>query len=63
MKQEDSERILCLCLNITTRDIRRAVGAGARTFSEVQRITRCAKSCGMCAGAVKEELVRLLAEQ
>lgn len=60
MKQTDSGRILCLCLNVTSGDIRRAVDAGAKTFPEVQQRTRCAKSCGMCADAVKAELERLL---
>lgn len=64
-KMEQSNKdgcVLCLCLNVTSGSIRRAVEAGARTFSEVQQYTHCAKSCGMCADGIKAELTRLLAE-
>ena len=48
--------ILCLCLNITRSDLQWAVEQGAATYEQVQQLTRCGTSCGMCQGNIRAEL-------
>ena len=59
---KDEGPILCLCLNVSLGDVEQAVRQGARTFQEVQQLTRCGRSCGMCSQAIQQSLDYLLQE-
>ena len=59
---KDGGPILCLCLNVSLGDVEQAVRQGARTFQEVQQLTRCGRSCGMCSQTIQQVLERLLQE-
>ena len=55
IKKEEA-RLVCQCLNITDREIERAVLEGARTFYELQERTKIGTVCGQC----QDEAKRLL---
>jgi bacterioferritin-associated ferredoxin len=46
--------IVCHCAVVTSGDIADAVDAGARTVSEVCRLTGAAQSCGTCVFSVRQ---------
>lgn len=47
------DKMACACKGVTYRMIIMAVEKGARTFEEVQSLTRCATGCRRC-----EEFIR-----
>jgi nitrogen fixation NifU-like protein len=55
---EEKARIVCQCMNVTDKDIIRAVADGARTFEELQFRTKISTVCGQC----REEAEKLLHE-
>ena len=63
MSVRDGGYTLCLCLNVSYDDIKRAVARGAGTFEEIQQMTGFGKSCSMCTAAIKMELDTLLRRQ
>lgn len=57
-------RRICLCRGVTEEMIHNAVDRdGARTFEEVQKITRCSTGCGSCEGRVRDLLKQYLEEK
>ena len=54
--QEETARIICQCMNITDHEIEHAVLEGARTFYELQEMTKIGTVCGQC----REEASKLL---
>jgi len=58
----DDERYVCRCEEVTEKEIREAVRAGARTVTEVKRWTRA--GMGICQGRSCKRLVeRILSEE
>jgi len=58
----DDERYVCRCEEVTEKEIREAIRAGARTVTEVKRWTRA--GMGICQGRSCKRLVeRLLSEE
>lgn len=55
IKKEEA-RIVCNCLNITDHEIEEAVLEGARSFYELQEMTKIGTVCGEC----EEEATRLV---
>ncbi|MCP4754995.1 MAG: iron-sulfur cluster assembly scaffold protein [Proteobacteria bacterium] len=55
---KEEAKIVCECLEITDHEIEEAVLEGARTFHELQEMTKLGTSCGEC----REEASRLLHE-
>ena len=56
--QEEEARVVCQCMGVTDQDIEHAVLEGARTFYELQEMTKVGTGCGGC----KEEVTKLLEE-
>jgi nitrogen fixation NifU-like protein len=54
--RKEEERVVCKCMNITDQEIEHAVLEGARTFYELQEMTKVGTGCGEC----KDEVTRLL---
>jgi len=54
--QREEERIVCKCMNITDQEIEHAVLDGARTFYDLQEMSKVGTGCGEC----KEEVTQLL---
>lgn len=48
--------IVCLCNNISDREIRQAVDSGLRTMAELKRDLGVATCCGQCHACAKEVL-------
>jgi nitrogen fixation NifU-like protein len=55
VKKED-ERVVCKCMNVTDQEIEHAVLEGARTFYELQEMTKVGTGCGEC----EQEVTQLL---
>lgn len=56
--KKEKARIVCQCMNVTDKEIERAVLDGAKTLYELQEKTKLGTVCGQC----KEEATRLLDE-
>ena len=51
---KEEARIVCNCMNITDHEIEEAVLEGARTFYEVQEMTKAGTVCGECKDDITE---------
>ncbi len=59
---DDGERYICRCEEVTEKEIRDAIRAGAHTVKEIKRWTR--SGMGICQGRTCRRLVeRILAEE
>lgn len=59
---DDEERYICRCEEVTEQEIRDAIRAGAHTVKEIKRWTR--SGMGICQGRTCRRLVeRILAEE
>ena len=54
--KKEEERVVCKCMNITDQEIEHAVLEGARTFYELQEMTKVGTGCGEC----EQEVTQLL---
>ena len=54
--KKEEEWVVCKCMNITDQEIEHAVLEGARTFYELQEMTKVGTGCGECEQEVKELL-------
>jgi len=54
--KKEEERVVCKCMNITDQEIEHAVLEGAKTFYELQEMTKVGTGCGEC----EEEVTQLL---
>ena len=43
-----SKRLVCLCNMVTEKEIHVALTKGARTTSDIQKMTQAGTSCGRC---------------
>jgi len=56
--EQEKAVIVCQCMNVTDKDIERAVKEGARTYLDLQNKTKIGTVCGQC----KEKTLELLEE-
>jgi NAD(P)H-nitrite reductase large subunit len=56
----DNEKVVCGCHKVTVGDLNRAVKNGAKSFEEVQAITKVGTGCGNCVEGNKELVNELL---
>ena len=54
--EEEEATIICQCMNVTDKEIEKAVKDGARTYEDLQNKTKAGTVCGQC----KEESEELL---
>ena len=54
--KKEEELVVCKCMNITDQEIEHAVLEGARTFYELQEMTKVGTGCGEC----EQEVTQLL---
>ncbi len=57
------DKMACACKGVTYRMIIMAVEKGARTFEEVQSLTRCATGCRRCEEFIRHFIAELIAEK
>jgi bacterioferritin-associated ferredoxin len=58
-----SKRLVCICNMVTEKEIHAALMKGARSTSEIQKLTRAGTSCGRCLpwiDSIVEEFVTSL---
>lgn len=56
----DENQIVCGCFKVTAGDIVKAVRNGAKSFEEVQKITKVGTGCGNCVESNKALVAMLL---
>lgn len=44
----DNDKVVCGCINVTVKDIKDAIANGAKSFEEVQEVTKVGTGCGQC---------------
>lgn len=54
--------VVCVCHNVTVREIRKAISDGAKTFEEVQQATGCSRGCAMCMESIRNLVQQFLIE-
>lgn len=62
-KKINENQIVCGCLRVTVQDLVKAVKNGAKSFEEVQAITKVGTGCGKCVESNKALVAQLLARQ
>jgi bacterioferritin-associated ferredoxin len=60
VNQEGASMIVCVCNNISDREIRQAVDLGLSTMAELRQDLGVATCCGKCASCAKQVLVQHL---
>jgi bacterioferritin-associated ferredoxin len=50
--------IICVCQNVSERDIARAVASGCRSFAALQEKLEVGTCCGSCECAARETLAQ-----
>jgi bacterioferritin-associated ferredoxin len=54
--EKETAQLVCQCMNVTDADIEHAVLDGARTYYELQEMTKIGTVCGQC----KDRSIKLL---
>ncbi|UYZ37822.1 (2Fe-2S)-binding protein [Clostridium beijerinckii] len=60
-KKIDENQLVCGCFKVTVQDLANAIKNGAKSFEEVQAITKVGTGCGNCVESNKELVKQLLA--
>lgn len=63
LKGEDkivNNKLVCGCFNVTEQHIKDAINNGAKSFEEVQKITKIGTGCGGCIASGQELVNELL---
>ena len=58
----DENPIVCGCFKVTVQDLNNAIKNGAKSFEEVQAITKVGTGCGNCVESNKVLVAQLLAK-
>ena len=56
----DNNKVVCGCYNVTVQDLNNAVKNGAKSFEEVQAITKVGTGCGHCVKGNNELVNELI---
>ena len=56
----DNDKLVCECINVTVKDLKDAIENGAKSFEEVQAITKVGTGCGKCVDSIKVLVDELL---
>ena len=54
--EKEKAVVVCQCMNVTDKDIERAVKEGAKTYLDLQNKTKIGTVCGQCKGKTLELL-------
>lgn len=58
----DENKVVCGCFNVTVSDLAKAIQNGAKSFEEVQAVTKVGTGCGNCVDSNKALVAQLLAK-
>lgn len=56
----DNSTVVCGCMKVTVKDIKDAIKSGAKSFEDVQEITKVSTGCGNCKESVQALVKDLL---
>jgi bacterioferritin-associated ferredoxin len=56
----DNDKVVCSCINVKVQDLKDAIDNGAKSFEEVQEVTKVGTGCGKCKDSVKVLVDELL---
>jgi bacterioferritin-associated ferredoxin len=56
----DNDKVVCGCINVTVKDLKDAIENGAKSFEDVQSVTKVGTGCGNCVDGVKVLVDELL---
>ncbi|OOM10376.1 (2Fe-2S)-binding protein [Clostridium saccharobutylicum] len=59
-KKINENQIVCGCFKVTVQDLANAIKNGAKSFEEVQAITKVGTGCGHCVESNKQLVKQLL---
>jgi NAD(P)H-nitrite reductase len=59
-KKIKENQIICGCMNVTVQDMINAIKKGARSFEEVQAVTKVGTGCGNCVESNKALFAHLI---
>lgn len=59
-KKIDENQVVCGCFNVKVQDFIKAIKNGARSFEEVQAVTKAGTGCGGCVESNKALVAQLL---
>ncbi|MFT8313815.1 MAG: (2Fe-2S)-binding protein [Clostridium sp.] len=60
-KKIDENQVVCGCFKVTVQDLANAIKNGAKSFEEVQAVTKVGTGCGKCVESNKVLVNQLLA--
>ena len=60
-KKIDENQVVCGCFKVTVQDLANAIKNGAKSFEEVQAVTKVGTGCGNCVESNKVLVAQLLA--
>jgi len=60
--REVNGKVVCGCFKVTEQDLKNAIKNGAKSFEEVQAVTKVGTGCGKCVDSVKSIVEELLAK-
>jgi len=49
-------KLVCQCMNVTDKEIKQAIKNGAKTYADIQAMTKAGTVCGQCADDIKSFL-------
>jgi len=61
-KKIDENQVVCGCFKVTVQDLVKAIKNGAKSFEEVQAVTKVGTGCGNCVDSNKALVAQLLAK-
>jgi NAD(P)H-nitrite reductase large subunit len=50
------DKVICKCKNVNKEDLLKAIGQGAVSFKDVQRVTGAGTKCGGCEKKIRKFL-------
>jgi NAD(P)H-nitrite reductase large subunit len=59
----DNSKVVCGCFKVTEQDLKKAIKNGAKSFEEVQAVTKVGTGCGKCVESNKALVAQLLARK
>lgn len=60
IKSKEEDKVVCGCYNVTEQDLKNAVKNGAKSFEEVQAVTKVGTGCGRCIEGNKQLVNELI---
>lgn len=58
----DENQVVCGCFKVTVQDLNNAINNGAKSFKEVQMVTKVGTGCGNCVESNKALVAQLLSK-